>query len=207
MPGAARRQASDNRPKHLQKEKGSWAFPGGHTPAANCAKRTSGRRSFSTAGSTPTAPYNDQIFVDLRDRYGVTQVVFEADQLAKLFADAQEVRNEWVLAVRGKVRARLPGKHNPKLPPATWKCWPTTCTILNRCPTPPFEVMSVPLEGQTSATPNWPTRICACSIASSICGGRRLQRTLALRHRLNKVIRDYLDSAGLSRTGDAAAGP
>src|SRR5436190_17692697 len=61
-----------------------------------------------------TRAYNDQVFVDLRDRYGLTQVVFDADN-PKLFAAAQEVRSEWVLAVRGKVRERLPGKHNPKL--------------------------------------------------------------------------------------------
>src|SRR5947209_19037675 len=59
--------------------------------------------------------YNDQVFVDLRDRYGITQVVFEADAAAALFTAAQEIRNEWVLSVRGKVRPRLPGKHNAKL--------------------------------------------------------------------------------------------
>src|SRR5437868_5871148 len=58
--------------------------------------------------------YNDQIFVDLRDRYGLTQVVFEGDQ-AELFAAAAEIRNEHVLSVTGKVRERLPNKHNPKL--------------------------------------------------------------------------------------------
>ena len=58
--------------------------------------------------------YNDQIFVDLRDRYGLTQVVIEADH-PELFKLGQEIRNEWVLSVRGKVRERLPNKHNPKL--------------------------------------------------------------------------------------------
>src|SRR5207302_9164034 len=57
--------------------------------------------------------YNDQIFVDLRDRYGITQIVFEAD--APSFEPAQEIRNEFVLSVTGTVRERLPGAHNPKL--------------------------------------------------------------------------------------------
>src|SRR5437764_6638364 len=57
--------------------------------------------------------YNDQIFVDLRDRYGITQVVFEAEH--HLFEPAGELRGEFVIAVRGKVRPRLPGKTNPKL--------------------------------------------------------------------------------------------
>ena len=58
--------------------------------------------------------YPDQIFVDLRDRYGITQVVIEIER-PELFTPAQEVRTEWVLSVRGTVRERLPGKHNPKL--------------------------------------------------------------------------------------------
>src|SRR5262245_3965475 len=60
--------------------------------------------------------YNDQGFVDLRDRYGITQVVFEVEGDQALFSSATEVRSEWVLSVRGKVRPRLPGKTNPKLP-------------------------------------------------------------------------------------------
>src|SRR6516162_7891673 len=59
--------------------------------------------------------YNDQVFVDLRDRYGITQVVVEADAAAELFATAEELSREWVVSARGKVRPRLPGKTNPKL--------------------------------------------------------------------------------------------
>src|ERR1700686_4806523 len=61
-----------------------------------------------------TRAYNDQVFIDLRDRYGLTQVVFEADNPA-LFELPHEVRGEWVLSVTAKVRARLPGAANAKL--------------------------------------------------------------------------------------------
>src|SRR5688572_23514194 len=61
-----------------------------------------------------TRTYPEQIFVDLRDRYGLTQVVMEAER-PELFAAAQEFRDEWVLSVRGRVRERLPDKHNAKL--------------------------------------------------------------------------------------------
>ena len=54
--------------------------------------------------------YNDQVFIDLRDRYGLTQVVFEADAAQELFTAAQDIRNEWVLAVHGKVRQALAGQ-------------------------------------------------------------------------------------------------
>ncbi len=139
--------------------------------------------------------YNDQVFVDLRDRYGLTQVVFEVEGDAALFAAAQEVRPEWVLSVRGKVRPRLPNKTNAKLATGAVEVLAEELRVLNQCPTPPFEVMSIPQEGQTFTDP------------SDLAGEdlrlqhryldlRRpsLQRTLALRHRLNKVIRDYLDA-------------
>src|ERR1700731_4082199 len=83
--------------------------------------------------------YNDQVFVDLRDRYGVTQVVFEVEGNKDVFAAAQEVRNEWVLSVRGKVTERLPGKHNPKLTTGDIEVKVESLQVLNRCPTPPFD--------------------------------------------------------------------
>src|SRR5580704_11214812 len=50
--------------------------------------------------------YNDQIFLDLRDRYGITQVVVEADH-AEAFKAAQEISSEWVISVTGTVRERM----------------------------------------------------------------------------------------------------
>ena len=72
----------------------------------------------------------------------------------ELFAAAQEIRTEWVLAVRGKVRERLPNKHNPKLATGDIEVLAEELDILNRCPTPPFEVMSIPQEGQTFGDPD-----------------------------------------------------
>src|SRR5262245_15813823 len=58
--------------------------------------------------------HNNQVFVDLRDRYGVTQVVFESEDKA-LMDVANSLGREYVLSVLGSVTARLPGKENPKL--------------------------------------------------------------------------------------------
>jgi aspartyl-tRNA synthetase len=55
------------------------------------------------------------VFIDLRDRYGVTQVVFEPEAGAELQARAHELRNEYVIGVKGTVAPRLAGKENPKL--------------------------------------------------------------------------------------------
>src|ERR1700710_1883369 len=54
-------------------------------------------------------------FIDVRDRYGLTQVVFEPEAGAELQAAARELRNEYVIGVEGVVARRLPGKENPKL--------------------------------------------------------------------------------------------
>jgi aspartyl-tRNA synthetase len=131
--------------------------------------------------------YNDQIFVDLRDRYGITQVVFEADD--PFFAEAQEIRNEFVLSVQGAVRSRLPGKHNPKLPTGDIEVKARQLTILNRCPTPPFEITEFPGEELANEDLRLQYRYIDLRRVS-------LQRVLMLRHRVCKVIRDFLDSEG-----------
>jgi aspartyl-tRNA synthetase len=139
--------------------------------------------------------YNDQLFVDLRDRYGITQVVVEADH-PELFGKSQDIRNEWVLSVRGKVRERLPGKHNPKLATGDIEVVADDVQVLNRCPTPPFEVMSLPQEGQTFADPELAGEDLRLQYRYLDLRRPSLQRTLAMRHRVCKVMRDYLDKEG-----------
>jgi len=80
------------------------------------------------------------LFVDLRDRYGITQVVFEPDAGQDLQAGAGELRNEYVVGVKGKVAARLPGKENPKLKTGAIEVRAHALTVYNATPTPPFEM-------------------------------------------------------------------
>jgi aspartyl-tRNA synthetase len=140
--------------------------------------------------------YNDQVFIDLRDRYGLTQVVIEPETKAA-FDAAHEVRSEWVLGVRGTVRSRLPGKHNTeKLATGDIEVLVEELTILNRCPTPPFEVMSIPQKGQTVSDPGLANEDLRLQYRYLDLRRPTLHRTLSMRHRLNKVIRDYLDERG-----------
>ena len=139
--------------------------------------------------------YNDQIFLDLRDRYGLTQVVIEADH-PELFAAGQEFRNEWVLSVRGKVRERVEGKHNPKLTTGDVEVLADEVVVLNRCPTPPFEVMSIPQEPEKFGDPEMAGEDLRLQYRFLDLRRPTLQSTLAMRHRLNKVIRDNLDAQG-----------
>jgi aspartyl-tRNA synthetase len=133
--------------------------------------------------------FPDQIFIDVRDRYGITQVVFEAEGDPALFMAAQELRSEFVVSVKGVVAERLPGKHNPKLATGDVEVKAQALQILNRCPTPPFPVTEFPGEEMPNEELRLQYRYLDLRRPS-------LQKTLALRHRLNKVIRDYLDAQG-----------
>lgn len=133
--------------------------------------------------------YNQQVFIDLRDRYGITQIVFEIEGDEALFAASQELRSEFVVAVKGLVRKRLPGKDNPKLATGSIEVQAQEMRVLNRCPTPPFEVTEFP--GQELANEDLRLQYRYLDLRRP-----SLQRTLALRHRLNKVIRDCLDAEG-----------
>jgi aspartyl-tRNA synthetase len=148
--------------------------------------------------------YNDQVFVDLRDRYGITQVVFEADNQA-LFTAAQELRGEWVLAVRGKVRLRMVEgkvKTNTKLATGAVEVLAEELKVLNRCPSAgqdgglPFAVHSIPMEGQVFSDPELSNEDLRLQYRFLDLRRPTLQRTLGVRHRMNKVIRDFLDERG-----------
>ena len=77
------------------------------------------------------------IFIDLRDREGLLQVVFDPDREA-IFADAERVRGEYVLAVKGRVRERPEGTINPNMRTGRIEVLAQSLDVLNRSETPPF---------------------------------------------------------------------
>ncbi len=80
------------------------------------------------------------IFVDLRDRYGITQVVFRPDLEAETHAIAEKIRNEFVLAIKGRVEPRPEGMTNPKLPTGAIDIECSDLRLLNESDTPPFAI-------------------------------------------------------------------
>jgi aspartyl-tRNA synthetase len=80
------------------------------------------------------------IFLDLRDRYGLTQVVLDATEAPEAHATASEVRNEFVVRVRGPLTARLPGTENPRLATGAVELRARELTVLASARTPPFPV-------------------------------------------------------------------
>ncbi|GAW31315.1 aspartate--tRNA ligase [Carboxydocella sp. JDF658] len=126
------------------------------------------------------------IFVDLRDREGITQVVFSPEVDQEAFAKAEAIRNEYVIAVKGEVRLRPEGTVNPNLATGEVEVYAREVKVLNGAKTPPFYI-----QDNIDVDENLRLRYRYLDL-------RRpdMQRALGLRHRLVKTIRDYLDARG-----------
>jgi len=79
------------------------------------------------------------IFIDLRDREGILQVVFDPDT-PEIFALAEQIRNEYVLRIKGRVRMRPEGTINPDLPTGQIEVLAKELEVLNESDTPPFQL-------------------------------------------------------------------
>lgn len=80
------------------------------------------------------------IFIDLRDRFGLTQLIFDPDICKKAYQEAAKLRSEWVLSIKGKVRLRGEGLANLKLTTGEIEVEVIALTILSKAKTPPFSV-------------------------------------------------------------------
>ncbi|MBM3998757.1 MAG: aspartate--tRNA ligase [Planctomycetes bacterium] len=130
--------------------------------------------------------HGDGVFIDMRDRYGVTQIVFEPDSGPELLDLAKRLRNEDVIQVEGLVEPRPEGQANPKLATGGIEVRASRLVVLNRTETPPF------LPGQGSL-PGEDVRL-----KYRYLDLRRpaMHRTLLLRNRIIKTMRDYFDEHG-----------
>lgn len=125
------------------------------------------------------------IFIDLRDREGLTQVVFRPEENADLAKQAHGLRSEDVIQVVGKVAPRVPGTENPKLATGDIELIPTQLWILNRADDLPF-----PIDAEIH---NEDLRL---TYRYYDLRRPELSRNLRMRHRAAKATRDYLDSQG-----------
>ncbi len=126
------------------------------------------------------------VFIDLRDRTGIIQVVISPDINAASFSKAGEVRSEYVLAVVGKVSPRPEGTVNPNLATGEIEVLVDEMRILNRAKTPPFYI-----EDGVEVDENLRLRYRYLDLRRP-----QMQRTMMLRHRASKSIRDFLDQHG-----------
>ena len=128
------------------------------------------------------------IFIDLRDDSGVVQVVFDPRESAESHAVAEEVRPEYVLGVRGKVRSRPPGTENPAMATGEVEVLAADVEIMNASATPPFEI-------RADAKVDEKVRL-----RYRYLDLRRddLHECFKLRHRIVKASHDYLDLLGFT---------
>ncbi len=126
------------------------------------------------------------IFIDLRDRDGLTQIVFNREDNPEAHRIAEEARSEYVLQIEGEVRHRGADRVNPNLPTGDIEVVADRVSLLNRSKPLPFEIAS-----STEPDENLRLKYRYLDIRRP-----RMQQNLVLRHRAIKFIRDYLDARG-----------
>ena len=126
------------------------------------------------------------IFVDLRDRNGITQVVFNPDHNAEVHAKAHVIRSEFVLAVRGRVEKRPDGMTNPELATGEIEVMADALKILNRAQTPPFMI-----EDNVEVSENIRLEHRHIDLRRP-----KIQKNIITRHRATAAIRNFMNENG-----------
>ncbi len=124
------------------------------------------------------------IFIDLRDREGMLQIVSDPDR-ADSFRIAEEVRSEFVLKITGLVRLRPEGTHNTQLPTGEIELLAHDIEVLNTSATPPFQIDDENLSENVRLTYRY------LDLRRPV-----MQNNMRLRYRVAKTLRDHLDSHG-----------
>ena len=123
------------------------------------------------------------IFIDLRDRWGITQVTFHPKR-EEVFSTAETLRSEWSISIEGDVTARPPGNENPELPTGEIEVQATGLRVLNPSQTPPFEIER---ERPVDETLRLKYRYLDLR-------REKMRDSILFRHRVVKHIRDFLDA-------------
>lgn len=126
------------------------------------------------------------IFIDLRDRSGIIQVVFNPDLSKEALETAEKIRNEFVLDIVGTVVKREEGTINPNLKTGTIEVHAEKVTILNEAKTPPFMISD-----KTDAAEDVRLKYRYLDFRRPV-----IFNTLKMRHQVTKVVRDFLDGEG-----------
>lgn len=124
------------------------------------------------------------VFIDLRDRSGVVQLVFNPDTDAEIVKAAQKIRNEFVIQIKGEVSKRPPETANASLPTGQIEVIVRELIVLNESKTLPFMI-----EDDTDASEQLRFRHRYLDLRRPV-----IQKNIILRHRVTKTIRDFLDS-------------
>jgi aspartyl-tRNA synthetase len=134
--------------------------------------------------------FGDLTFIDLRDRDGITQVVFNATDASAAHAKAKELRGEYVIAVTGEVLTRDENTRNPKIATGDVEVHAREVLILNDARTPPFQLDAAP---DSLASEDLRLKYRYLDLRRP-----QLQANLRLRHRVTAEIRSYMTEHGFT---------
>ncbi len=156
------------------------------THHCNQLRKTDIGQTVTLAGWVNTnRDHHGVIFIDLRDREGVTQVVFRPEENPEVAAASHKLRSEDVVQITGIVSARVSGTENPKLGTGEIEIVATALAVLNKADVPPF-----PLD-DPSVNEDLRLQYRYLDLRTA-----PMLRNLRLRHRIVKAARDHLDEAG-----------
>ena len=126
------------------------------------------------------------IFIDLRDRSGLCQVVFSPDIAGNSHTNAHDLRGEYVIAVSGEIRKRPEGTENPNIPTGIVELYVNKLEVLNEAAPLPYNMEEAADAGE------------ALRLKHRYLDLRRpeMQQNLMVRHKITKTTRDYLDERG-----------
>ena len=123
------------------------------------------------------------IFIDLRDRYGETQVVFEPAYNPETHEEAKVLRSEFVISIEGKVRKRPVGTENPALPTGEVDIMVDKLIILNEAATPPFQI-----KDEVDVHEDLRLKYRYLDLRR-----KEMQENILLRHKFYQIVRNYFD--------------
>ena len=124
------------------------------------------------------------IFIDLRDRYGITQVIFDPNHNSEAHKTAEKIRREWVLQIIGHVRPRAEGMANPKMETGAIEVITDSVVILNESETPPLEI-----EDDKEASEDMRLRYRYLDLRRP-----KMQKQLLFRHLAAQATREFMSS-------------
>ena len=128
------------------------------------------------------------IFIEVRDRYGVTQIVFEPTFNLQAHTAAKDLRSEFVISVEGVVRKRPADTDNPELPTGHIDVMVNKLIILNEAETPPFQI-----KDDVDVHEDLRLKYRYLDLRRS-----QLQKNLLLRHKMYQITRKYFDENGFA---------
>lgn len=179
------------------------AFLSSHTRTHSCGALRAGdagQRVVLTGWVQSYRDHGERIFIDLRDREGITQVVADKSRLPEIHALADSVRNEWCLGIVGEVRLRgeqlakaeagherkLKKMANDKIATGEVEVWIDELEVFSRAETPPF-----PIEDALDTNETLRLKYRYLDLRRP-----RLQKNLMMRSQITRTVRDYLGGAG-----------